>query len=460
MPDDTYFTQPQYLSDVRRLQNVVATWHFASLGLSDTDLITCSFVMFRHVLDLPGNEEWQISDRKLYEFLLCTRALYHASNSYHNFRHAVDVQQALFYFLYSAGALPPMNDSCAKVERTGENSHITATMLTPQHMLASLIVGIGHDVGHPGVTNAFLISTKSPLALMYNDRSVLENLHCAALGRTLAKTWPAAQEPVMRKIIMELILATDMALHFDYMSKFKEMEVIKAQRLASKDKSPLPEAMREKCRITLFSGLVKCADISNVARPFNISMDWSIVLLREFFNQGRLEKALGLTITPMLNPENTIQANSQVFFIDMFALPLFRSFELALPCLQPIVSTLLENRDAWKTANERKSDKETTFAADGFAPAMVAEPLQTGDGYPGKCPAVPSKDVQPNATPAQTPEMNQAAFENPKSPTSVIIQDEHSQPTSNGVYIKKKPLDKLVSLFGKKAKTPASTDTN
>ena len=44
-----------------------------------------------------------------------------------------------------------------------------------------------HDTDHPGVMNPFLIATRHPLAVLYNERSVLENHHCATaialLGR-------------------------------------------------------------------------------------------------------------------------------------------------------------------------------------------------------------------------------------------------------------------------------------
>jgi len=39
------------------------------------------------------------------------------------------------------------------------------------------LAALGHDVGHPGTNNAYAIRTKNPLALLYNDKSVLENHH-------------------------------------------------------------------------------------------------------------------------------------------------------------------------------------------------------------------------------------------------------------------------------------------
>lgn len=44
--------------------------------------------------------------------------------------------------------------------------------MEPLDEIAALIAAIIHDIDHPGFTNAFLINSRSPLALLYNDTYV------------------------------------------------------------------------------------------------------------------------------------------------------------------------------------------------------------------------------------------------------------------------------------------------
>ena len=44
-------------------------------------------------------------------------------------------------------------------------------------LFAALFAAAIHDVSHSGTTNNFHVMTKSNLANLYNDRSVLENFH-------------------------------------------------------------------------------------------------------------------------------------------------------------------------------------------------------------------------------------------------------------------------------------------
>uniref|UniRef100_A0A0G4G7D7 Phosphodiesterase n=1 Tax=Chromera velia CCMP2878 TaxID=1169474 RepID=A0A0G4G7D7_9ALVE len=58
----------------------------------------------------------------------------------------------------------------------------------PVDFAGSLIAAMAHDVGHPGVTNRYLVATTSPLAIQYNDESVLENFHSALCFQLLMRS--------------------------------------------------------------------------------------------------------------------------------------------------------------------------------------------------------------------------------------------------------------------------------
>lgn len=45
-----------------------------------------------------------------------------------------------------------------------------------------------HDYDHPGRTNAFLVASEDRKAILYNDRSVLENHHAAESWRLLSQS--------------------------------------------------------------------------------------------------------------------------------------------------------------------------------------------------------------------------------------------------------------------------------
>ena len=51
-----------------------------------------------------------------------------------------------------------------------------------------LVSTLVHDVDHNGLNNNFHINSQSPLALLYNDISVLENHHCSYATKLLART--------------------------------------------------------------------------------------------------------------------------------------------------------------------------------------------------------------------------------------------------------------------------------
>jgi hypothetical protein len=104
-------------------------------------------------------------------FLRHLRAIYRSQNSYHNFKHALDVLQAAHLFLCDAGVVPPVSivqdpdrlwkrSSTSRRKRYSKGSFKDPgilRILTSADLLALYIAAIGHDVGHPGLSNAFMV---------------------------------------------------------------------------------------------------------------------------------------------------------------------------------------------------------------------------------------------------------------------------------------------------------------
>ena len=87
-----------------------------------------------------------------------------------------------------------------------------------------------HDVDHPGTTNQYLVATSSELALMYNDESVLENHHLAVAFKLLQLPecdilagLSAKQRTSFRKMVIDMVLATDMSKHMSLLADLKTM---------------------------------------------------------------------------------------------------------------------------------------------------------------------------------------------------------------------------------------------
>lgn len=204
-----------------------------------------------------------ISTENLISFLEASRSAYNDFVPYHNFRHVIDVLQATFHFLLSIKCLPPYPSGAGS--RPEDSSSPIASLIGPFEALTLLITAIGHDVGHPGVNNGFLVVLNAPLAQLYNDSSVLESFHCAAYSQILRRHWPSVFESrEMRMLMISSILATDMSLHWEYIRKLGSLQ----ERL--RDNGNTIDGWNGKTtladRALACSLLIKCADISNVVR--------------------------------------------------------------------------------------------------------------------------------------------------------------------------------------------------
>ncbi|KAF9947464.1 3',5'-cyclic-nucleotide phosphodiesterase, partial [Mortierella alpina] len=409
---------------VDQLKNRLLSWDFHPHDLCQDDLMRCVVIVMEEVMKLDGLGDLNIPEHLLHRFVIGLRDSYHRSNPYHNFAHAVDVLQATFYFLcrmgklpqsgYGFPPLPAANGDVNGTDNTGYSPLLTPTeesdqneslaiiptddhsstlaeedivqppvriqdFLRPEDIFALVVASIGHDVGHPGVNNMFLVNAHTPLAQVYNDRSVLESFHSMALFQVMKKHGfecfdvDSQNRKFMefRKMVVSTILATDMGLHFDYVGKIKEQTERLQLRNMPGGNVPKPNqaSIDEQERLVLCGTLIKCADISNASRPFHVAERWSAVLLQEMCNQADIEKEMAVCSgsqsvpagsTKSLANDRGMQIDSQLGFIHGFAMPLFSSVKEVIPEMEYCVDLLQINHKIWQ-------DRKTEYLKNGGA---------------------------------------------------------------------------------------------
>ncbi|XP_056262950.1 cAMP-specific 3',5'-cyclic phosphodiesterase 4C isoform X4 [Pseudoliparis swirei] len=257
---------------------------------------------------------------------------YHANVAYHNSLHAADVTQST-HVLLSTPALD--------------------AVFTDLEILAALFAAAIHDVDHPGVSNQFLINTNSELALMYNDESVLENHHLAVGFKLLHEdncdifqNLSKRQRQSLRKLVIDMVLATDMSKHMSLLADLKTM--VETKKVTSSGVLLLDHYTD---RIQVLRNMVHCADLSNPTKPLAVYRQWTERIMEEFFRQGDKERERGMEISPMCDKHTASVEKSQVGFIDYIVHPLWETWgDLVHPDAQDNLDTLEDNRD-WYQSN-------------------------------------------------------------------------------------------------------------
>ncbi|KAF5831042.1 hypothetical protein DUNSADRAFT_13673 [Dunaliella salina] len=251
---------------------------------------------------------------------------------YHNAVHVADVLQTL----HAMSTLGGLSNAIAD----------------PLFMLSAYLAAIIHDFEHQGLTNAFLIATESPLAMRYNDSAPLEQHHLSSAFSVLKELdlMPSLPKPDylrLRRVVIDMVLATDMAKHMDVYSRMSTLAaLVSANSMSSKlssrhsnsgpllvspfsranaqslgmrrsmmTPSPLsPEqsftlkgealevtsnsnksgslVLDESKKILLLQVALKCADLGHMAESWDVHLRWVSKLEEEFFQQGRQLSAL------------------------------------------------------------------------------------------------------------------------------------------------------------------------
>ncbi|CAH0381881.1 unnamed protein product [Bemisia tabaci] len=191
------------------------------------------------------------------------------------------------------------------------------SVFTPLEICAALFAATIHDVDHPGLTNQFLINSSSELALMYNDESVLENHHLAVAFKLLQNegcdiflNLSKKQKQTLRKMVIDMVLSTDMSKHMSLLADLKTM--VETKKVAGSGVLLLDNYTD---RIQVLENLVHCADLSNPTKPLPLYRRWVDLLMEEFFQQGDKEREQNLDISPMCDRHSATIEKSQVSMI-------------------------------------------------------------------------------------------------------------------------------------------------
>ena len=314
-----------------------------------------------YLLDYQGTiDTFGLDRKKLLRWLTKVEEGYSGANAYHNALHAADVTASLYYFLQQPAL---------------------ARHTSPLDMLAALLAAVVHDLGHPGVNNTFLETTRDALSVTYNDSSVLENHHISTAFTLLAQdecNWAEAlsedQYRDLRETMIGMVLGTDMKAHFEHLTKFKS-------KLAGDGFGEHLE--RKDVRLLLLMAL-HAADICNPAKPRELSLQWSARVMEEFFAQGDRERALGLPISPFMDrtkePVTTTITKCQVGFINVLVRPFFQEWSTFLgeAFSREVLPLLSANAKLWENEGAEICETVPAFSS------LVSRPGEGWSKSPGQ----------------------------------------------------------------------------
>jgi hypothetical protein len=309
-------------------------------------------IMGRILLDSFGliNDKIMPID-KLDSFLISIANQYFATTLYHNSLHGSDITHTICLFF---------NNSNAE-----EVCHTKAIDL-----LSIIVSGLGHDIGHPGLTNNFQVNSLSDLAITYNDNSCLENYHLAKLFKTLRKEDTNIFEKLttqdfkkIRKKMVSEILATDMAIHGKVINNIRSKipEYLLEDNNSSETQKKFElisdinnEETTEEEKQALLDYFIHAADLGHNTKKFNISLKWVELLSKEFWLQGDKEKKMNLSVSFLCDRDNTDVPKSQVGFIGGFVLPTYHFLISMFPSLSYTTDNAKNNMKEWQKLIEQK----------------------------------------------------------------------------------------------------------
>ncbi|KAJ8249853.1 hypothetical protein COCON_G00230690 [Conger conger] len=372
--------EPLVMAELEPLMSQLNNWNFPIFRLvekthSDGGRIL-SQVAYRLFEDTGLFETFKIPAREFMNYFHALESGYR-NIPYHNRIHATDVLHAVWYLTTQAvPGLPALaNDQSSASDSDSDSSGGTqghmgflrsrtlavctqgygclSGLVPALELMALYVAAAMHDYDHPGRTNAFLVATGAPQAVLYNDRSVLENHHAAAAWNlfmsrpeyNFLRHLDHVEFKRFRFLVIEAILATDLKKHFDFLAQFNAK--------VGEDGGPGIDWANENDRLLVCQMCIKLADINGPLKSRELHLQWTEGIVNEFYQQGDEESSLGLPISPFMDRSAPQLARLQESFITHMVGPLCSSYDSA---------ALMPGR--WEEEEEEEQEEEEVNSAE------------------------------------------------------------------------------------------------
>jgi hypothetical protein len=192
---------------------------------------------------------------------------------------------------------------------------------------------------------------------------------CSALDSNIFANLAKEQFREVRKHCIEMILHTDMVMHFAMVKDLTMLyqmnsDMFDTTELTDLDTMQDPqesELLRQGDNKKLIMNLVlHSADVSNPCKNWNVCEIWAYLVLDEFFAQGDQEKMMGLPVQMLNDRDKVNRPNSQIGFIEFVVAPLIAAQVRLFPNLFELGDNLGRNLEQWECVwiNESKPNEE------------------------------------------------------------------------------------------------------
>lgn len=237
----------------------------------------------------------------LAKFVITVRSMYN-NVPYHNWIHAADATQCIFYLV---------------------RTYQIDELINPEESFSLLLSALCHDIGHDGKTNQYHRAVNSIYSQQAGPLLPPLEYHHAVVTINLLKKFPELLAPIkdidrFAESITHIILATDMTRHQEFIDKIKNQEI---------------SLESDQGRILICQILMKASDLSNTIRPFEDARIMATRLQDEWFQQGDAEREAGIPITKGYDRKKLGRlCDGQLGFYKFCAAPLMYAIDKYFNC--------------------------------------------------------------------------------------------------------------------------------